>query len=397
MTNSAPAGTPGAPDAPTLIGTARVGRRAGSVVDRLQSGDVAVLDHSDIDVPTAQAMVDAGVAAVINAAPMISGRYPSAGPEVLARAGVLLVEQVGAETMGRIRDARTVRIGDGVVLVGGEEVGRGRELGLDELRDEMRQARSGLGAHLDTFTENAAEFLRREHDLVLNGIGLPRLTTEIDGRPVVVVARAGDHEAELSAVHRFIREQNPVLITVDKAADDILDAGLAPHIVVVSSDDPAVVPSMDGLRAADDVVVCVERGGRPQMLESLAKLGADPLRCETGATPEDVALLLADAGHARLVVGVGVHADLEELLDHRRAALASTYLTRLKLGHTLVDASSIPQLYSGRTQTWHVVLVLLAGWVALAAALAVTPVGQDWYVALGDQLSSFADTLQGLF
>lgn len=395
MNNTARPSTPGARS--DLHGVARVGRRASAVLTRLQPGDIAVLDHPDLDRTSAQDLIDAGVSAVVNATSLVSGRFPSIGPEMLAAAGVLLVDRIGRDGVASIRDARTLHLSDGSVLVGDEEVARGRVVSLELVREELLRARSGLLAQLDTLTHNAAEFLRREQDLVLNGIGLPALTTSIDGRPVVVVARAGDHEAELLTVHRFVREQNPVLIAVDKAADDVLDAGLAPHVVVISPGDPDTMPTMDGLRAADDVVVCLERGGQPSMIDTLDRLGAHPLRCETSATAEDVALLLADAGHASLVVGVGVHADLQELLDRQRAGLASTYLTRLKLGHTLVDASSIPILYTGRVRTWHVLAVVLAGWLALGVALSVTPVGQVWLDELTDWLSGLVDTMQGLF
>ena len=74
-----------------------------------------------------------------------------------------------------------------------------------------------------------------------------------------------------------------------------------------------------------------------------------------------------------------MHATLEEFLDRQRPGLASTYLTRLKVGPTAGRRHRrCPQLYSGRVRPWHVLLVLLAGLVAVAAAIAVTPVGQQW-------------------
>jgi uncharacterized membrane-anchored protein len=85
-----------------------------------------------------------------------------------------------------------------------------------------------------------------------------------------------------------------------------------------------------------------------------------------------------------------LHASLEEVLDRQTPGLAGTYLTRLKMGHLLVDAASVHLLYSGRVRPRHVFLVLLAGLLALAAAVAVTPVGQEWLTAL-------TDYLQGLF
>jgi uncharacterized membrane-anchored protein len=146
---------------------------------------------------------------------------------------------------------------------------------------------------------------------------------------------------------------------------------------VVLSAASGELPSASTLRSAGDVVVRVDRGDR-RPVEPLERIGVRALRVETSAAAEDVALLLADAGDASVIVGVGMHANLEDFLDRQRADLASTYLARLKVGARLVDASSIPVLYSGRLRPRHLFLAILVGLVALAAAIATTPVGQEW-------------------
>ena len=57
-----------------------------------------------------------------------------------------------------------------------------------------------------------------------------------------------------------------------------------------------------------------------------------------------------------MIVGVGMHATLDEFLDRHRSGLASTYLTRLKVGPRLVDATAVPLLYSGRVRPRHLLL-----------------------------------------
>jgi hypothetical protein len=56
----------------------------------------------------------------------------------------------------------------------------------------------------------------------------------------------------------------------------------------------------------------------------------------------------------------------------------------------------VPQLYSGRVRPRHLLLVMLAGLIALAAAIAVTPVGQEWARASAAALADLVDHLQGL-
>lgn len=371
---------------PGIVGTARVERRTRLLLPRLRPGDVAVIDHGDLDRATAQALVDAGVTAVVNAAPMVSGRYPSLGPQVLADAGVLLVDGIGAAGLAATGDGRVVRLHQGGVYVGDELVAQGRELDPDTLAAELDLARSGLASQLETFTHNSTEFLRREQDLLLHGRGVPRLATRVEGRPVVVVVGGHDAERELAAIRPFLREQHPVLIGVGSGAELLRAAGHRPDVIVIEDE----LPPAKALRAARDVVVRTDRGAHRDDLDQLERMGVRPLRFESAATPEDAGLIIADAAHAAVIVGVGMHATLDDFLDRQRVGLASTYLTRLKVGHRLVDATAVPYLYSGRVRPWHLLLVMLAGLVALAAAVAVTPVGQEW----ADQL---IETIQGLF
>ena len=361
---------------PGLVGTARVERRTQALLSRLRPGDIAVLDHIDLDRATAQALVDAEVAAVVNASACISGRYPNLGPEVLTSAGVLILDRTDAAL--QIADGTRVRIHDDIVWVGEEPVAHGRELDADTVRRQLEQAREQMTVQLETLTHNSTEFLRREQDLLLHGLGLPGVGVSIEGRPVVVVVDGADVAAELRAIRRFVGEQRPVLIGVDRGADALVAAGLTPDVVVVDAHGEDRNRAKGAvLKAAREVVVRLERGA-PMPVETFERMGVRPQRLETSATAEDAALLLAHAHGASVIVGVGLHATIPDFLDRQRASLASTFLTRLTVGALLVDASAVPTLYSGRVRPRHVFLVLLLGLVALAVAVSVTPVGQDW-------------------
>ena len=383
---------------PGVEGTARVERRVRQLLPRLRAGDVAVLDQLDLDRTTAQALVDAGVVAVVDASPMISGRYPNLGPATLAAAGVVLVDSIGAAGLTAIADGRRARVHDGVVYDGETVLATGRALDAASVADEMDLARGGLVTQLQTFTHNSSEFLRREQDLLLHGTGLPRLATRVAGRPVVVVAGGHDHAVEIEAIRTFAREQSPVLIGVGAGAEALRTAHLKPHVVVLEADaEDADLPRAATLRAARDVVVRVAPGAGDGGLERLERLGVRPLRLETGAAAEDAALVLADAADPTVVIAVGMTAGLSELLDSRRPGLAGAYLARLRVGSRLVDAEAVPHLYSGRVRPWHLLLVMLAGLVALGAAISVTPVGQDWLDQLPGALTGLRHELSGLF
>ena len=144
------------------------------------------------------------------------------------------------------------------------------------------------------------------------------------------------------------------------------------------------------------MVLHSDRTGRAIGSDRLDRLGVRAQNFSASGTSEDVALLLADLAGASLIVSVGTHATLTEFLDRHRSGLASTFLTRLRVGPKLVDAKGVPHLYSGRVRVWHLFAVLLAGIVALLVAVAGTPVGQEWWDAVKTWLDDATDWFQGL-
>ena len=383
---------------PGLEGRARVDRRTTSVLRRAQAGDVAVIDHLDLDRATAQALVDAGVVAVVNASAFISGRYPNLGPELLAGAGVAMVDQVGPEVFGSVSDGALVRVHQGAVLSGEEVVASGRELDPELVHTLMERARSGLATQLESFTHNTTEFLRREQELLLHGEGVPETGVRVNGRPAVVVVAGYEYAEDLRGLRRYIREQRPLLIGVDRGADALLAAGHRPDLVFLGDQGQreASTVSDRALRAAREVVRHTDRSTRATAADRLDRLGIRSHTMSSAGTTEDVAMLFADVSGASLIVAVGTHATLPEFLDGQRAGLASTFLTRLRVGPKLVEAKRVPLLYAGRVRLWHLLIVLLAGLLALAVAIAVTPVGEEWWAQLAGALSDLGDKIQGI-
>jgi uncharacterized membrane-anchored protein len=392
---------------PGLEGTARVDRRLSSALRRARPGDVLVIDHVDLDRAGAESIVECGVAAVVNASPFISGRFPNLGPEMLARAGVHLVDGVGPEALAALRDGASVRVEGGEVSVRETVVATGRAQGLDDVLTAMEAARSGMATQLASFTHNTTEFLRREEDLLLHGLGLPALDTSFRGRPVVVVVRAFDHQDDLRGLRRFIREQRPVLVGVDAGADALLAAKLVPDLVVVGAAGVGTGPgeaaagrgqvvSDWALVSSHEILLHADASDRLVGADRLDRLGVRPRRVAASGTSEDIALLVADHGGASLIVTVGSHATLDEFLDRQRTGTSSTFLTRLRLGPRVVDAKAVPALYSGRVRTWHLVLALLVGLIAVAVAVATTPVGSSWADEVTTLGQSLLDRVAGL-
>jgi len=366
----------------------RSNRRTSVVVTRLAPGDIAVIHQIDLDTGMARQLLDRQPSAVVNTAPFVSGRVANLGPGMLLDAGVVLVEAADAD-VDAIRDGARLRLDDGTLYDGDQPIVTGTVLTRDELDRRMEAAREGLATQLGSFTSNAAEYLRRDEDVLLHGRGLPVLRSRFADRPVVVIGGATD-PAELRGLRRYLREQHPAVIAVDGGAQVAARGRLRPDVVVVGEetlaglrDGQMPVPQRP-LKRARDVVVHTRRPGDSPGTKRLVALGVEPVRFTGTVNSFDVGLLLAHHGGAGLVIPVGSRSGLDDLVEGSRAEQASTFLTRLRLGPRLVDAAVVPQLYSGRTRWWYLLVVLLAGLLAVAVAVASTPVGQDWW----DQIRS---------
>ncbi|REF38020.1 putative cytokinetic ring protein SteA [Thermasporomyces composti] len=357
---------------PGIVGAARLDIRTKNLLKRLRPGDIAIINHLDLDRVSAEALVEAGVVAVVNAAPSISGRYPNLGPSILVEAGIPLVDQVGMEVFARVAEGDTVRLDGGVLYRGEEPIAAGVVQTAESVARATQEARAGLSTQLEAFAANTMEYLRRDRNLWLDGVGFPDLATDLEGRHVLIVVRGYQYREDLQALRPYIREYRPVLIGVDGGADALLEARYRPDIILGDMDS---VSDM-ALRSGAELIVHTDREGRAPGAERLERLGLRAQVVVAAGTSEDVAMLLADAKGAQLIVAVGVPQSLEEFLDRRRSGMASTFLTRLRVGAKLVDAKGVSRLYHPpRPQVWPSVLLVVAGLVAFCAAVAATPGG----------------------
>ena len=353
--------------------TAKVGRRTKDLVKRLEPGDIAVIDHADIDRVAADALIDAGVAAVVNAAPCITGRYPNGGPLRLVKAGVVLIEAPSTSLMDDVPDGATLRLAEGRILLGGQDLGIGHRLEVDEIERRMQDAREGISHELQRFAENTLEYIRREADLLFAPVVLPPLRTTFAGRHALVVVRGLDYKQDLRVLKPYIREYQPVLIGVDGGADALLDLGFAPDIILGDFDSV----SARAMDVGAEHVHHVHPDGRNPGYEELQAFGKPYVEFVVEGTSEDAAMLLAYESGAKLIVAVGTHDSMVEFLDKGRAGMSSTFLTRLRIGPMLVDAKGVARLYEGNVRRRDLVLLVAA---ALLVMVVVTIVSQPMHV-----------------
>lgn len=376
-----------------IAGVVRLDRRTKRLTARLNPGDIAVIDHADLDRVSADSLVAAKVAAVVNAQPSISGRYPNLGPDVLIAAGIPLIDNVGSGVFGVLKEGTRIRVDGDTIYVQDEPVAKGMLQSAESIAEQMAEAKTGLSAQLEAFAANTMEYMRRERGLLLDGVGVPDVATSFEGRHALIVVRGYDYKDDLRALRPYIREFKPILVGVDGGADALREVGLTPDVIVGDMDSISDAT----LRCGAEIVVHAYPDGRAPGLPRVQDLGIAPVLFPAAGTSEDIAMLLADEKGASLIVAVGTHATLVEFLDKGRAGMASTFLTRLRLGGKLVDAKGVSRLYRSRISGGALLLLVLAAFIAIGAALAVSTVGRTYVDLFVDEWQRFVDWLRGLF
>ena len=387
---------PALESAVAIAGPARPGRRTKLLVRHLVRGDIALIDHLDIDRVSAEELIAAGASAVLNCRPSSGGTYPNLGPQLLVEAGVVLIDLPDDALFDTLSDGDplVIRIpaataGSGTaraeVLRRGELLAVGEVLDRERVCAETELRRREIGEALERFAHNTIEHMREERELLAGRIQLPRFATDFRDRSILVVVRGVGHQKDLRALRPFIRDRRPVIVAVDGGADAVLEAGLTPSMIVGDMDSA----SEAALRCGAELVVhsypasspdrpgTGEGDGRAPGRRRLEELGLPFKLVPAPGTSQDVAMLIAAEKGARLIVSVGSQFNLMEFLDRNRKGMSSTFLTRLRIGEILVDAKGVSRLYQPRPGLTPLLVVIAAGLIAMVAVVWMTPALRD--------------------
>ncbi|MDO5025832.1 MAG: putative cytokinetic ring protein SteA [Trueperella sp.] len=376
---------------PDFTGVARVDSRTKNLTKRLTAGDIAIIDHEDLDRVSAEALVECKPAVVLNAAKSTSGRYPNLGPGILMAAKIPLIDDLGSAVMD-IREGKRIEIYDGRVHLGGELIAEGQVQTPETVAASRQAAKAGMAVQLKAFASNTMEYVEKEQDLILDGVGVPAVKTKFAGRHALIVVRGYRYKEDLVALRPYIREYRPIMIGVDGGADAILEAGYQLDMIVGDMDSV----SDSALKSGAEIVVHAYRDGRAPGRKRVEDLGVEHVVFPATGTSEDIAMLLADDKGSPLIVAVGTHSTLVEFLDKGRRGMASTFLTRLKVGPKLIDAKGVSKLYRSRISNWQIAMLVIAGLIAIVAALVATSAGQiliDLLQVWGSDITSWIRNL----
>ncbi|MBN9643585.1 putative cytokinetic ring protein SteA [Corynebacterium mendelii] len=354
-------------DLPGLKGVTRECTPRGKGLKKLSAGDIAVVDAPDIGRAFAQRLIQSHPAAVVNVAAFTTGQVPNYGPQMLIDAGIMLVDNVGADVWRSLKDGRKARLTDeGDLFYGTTHIARGRVLDAAMLERAFAGARQSLTDRMEAFFGNTTQFIHSEAPLLIDGLGVPETRVPIVGRKVLVVSPGPDHAEQLKKLKPFIKEAEPVLIGCDEGADSLVAAGYTPDIIV---GDPSGIDT-GALKSGAVVILPADPDGVAVGLERIQDLGIGAMTFPAATrSATDLALLLADFHGAGLIVNCGAGLDLDEVFAGRPQATPSALLTRSKVGQRLVDADAMVQMYTMRTPHSFVWLFSLIGLVVLAATV----------------------------
>jgi uncharacterized membrane-anchored protein len=127
-----------------------------------------------------------------------------------------------------------------------------------------------------------------------------------------------------------------------------------------------------------ELIVHAYPDGRAPGRQRVLDLGLDHTVVPAAGTSQDVAMLMAFEKGAALIVSVGAHFNLIEFLDRSRDGMSSTFLTRLRIGETLVDAKGVSRLYNPGIGLGHMAMFMTAFAVLLVIVVFSSPALDDF-------------------
>jgi len=348
-----------------LKAIARIDKRTKNLAKRIRPGEIAVIDHIDLDQVAADSLINAKIKMIINASPSISGRYPNPGPAALLKAGIAILDNVGPEIFQYVREGDLLEIKGEEVWKYSKIIAEGKLLALESVNKRLKEIRKNLDSELDKFIYNTLEYAVKEKDLLLGSLVIPDVKTQFNGKRVLVVVRGQNYRDDLTIIKSYIDDVNPVLVGVDGGADALLEFGYHPDMIIGDMDSV----SDRALQSGAELLVHAYTDGRAPGMDRIKALNLQAATFPAPGTSEDIALLLAYEKGADLIVAVGTHSNMIDFLEKGRKGMGSTFLVRLKVGSILVDARGLSKIYQGKVRLRYLIQVSLAGLLTIGVVI----------------------------
>ena len=358
-----------------IRGTAKKNIKTKALITDLTPHDIAVVNHKDIDGVAARQLVEKKIKAVINATTSISSKYPNRGPGILSNAGIPIIDNVGEDIFDKISNYDILELDDKHLFVNGKSLCKITYLTKDDIESRMEKAASNLWNILDGFIENTLDYAKREKELIISPVTLPRSSISMRGRHVLVVIRGEGYREDLRAIRTYIDEVHPIMIGVDGGANALLELGYRPDIIIGDMDSVNDI----SLKSCKEIIVHAYPNGNCPGMKRIEELGLRAVKFPFIGTSEDAALVLAYEQKAELIVTVGSHTNMIDFLEKGRPGMASTMLIQMKIGHKVVDAKGVSELYKNRIKPGYIAAVFTAALFPLTVVAKTSPLLKEIY------------------
>lgn len=356
-----------------IKGILKKDKRTKDLANRLKPGEIAVIDHRDIDEIAALSLRETRIRGILNLDKSISGKYPNKGPSILSDANIPIFECNDKDIFDIIEEGETLSIEGSNIIYKENIIGTANELTQNKIEELLKVGYDNIENELDDFIDNTLEYAKREKELVTGDIDIPKVNTSFKNRHALVVVRGKDYKKDLSAIRNYINEVNPIFIGVDGGGDALLEFGYTPDIVIGDMDSV----SDKCLKSSGEIVVHGYPDGRAPGLERVKNLGLESVLFASPGTSEDIAFLLAYSNDVDLIVAVGTHNSMIDFLEKGRKGMASTFLVRLKVGPKLIDAKGVNELYKSSLKPKYMVGLGLAALLPIIVIALLFPPMQE--------------------
>lgn len=356
-----------------LRGIVKKDKKTKNLISRLKPGDIAIIDHKDLDEIASLSLIESKVRCVLNLNSSISGKYPNRGPSILVESGIILLESNNKEIFYKIEEGDFLELDNNQIIYNGTVIGEFEEIDINKIEEKLKLGYINLENELDKFIENTLEYAKKEKELVLEKGNIPNIKTEMANKHALVVVRGKDYKKDLMAIQNYIKEVKPVLIGVDGGGDALLEFGYIPDILIGDMDSV----SDKCLKLAKEIIVHAYKDGNAPGLDRIKSLGLSSHIYPSAGTSEDIAFLLAYSNNVNLIVAVGTHSNMIDFLEKGRNGMASTFLVRLKVGSKLVDAKGVNMLYRSSLKIKYVIGLAIAALIPIIVLTLMLPPMQE--------------------
>ncbi len=314
------------------------------LVEQLPKNSIAVLVHQDLDMVAAEMLIERGVKAVINFRTSMTGLFVHNGVETLLKANISVFDIEDTFFRSNLNGQRLMIKDEWLYRdVNGawQRSCRLKKYTIKEVEQLKNKAKFYFPSQFKAFVGNSLFYGRKELDVFVREVEQIPVLRQFRGKEVLIVARGANFEDDLRIMTNVVKRRGLITVAVDGGADGLLKLGIKPDYIIGDMDSV----SERALNCGAQLLVHTYRNGCAPGEGRVKALKLPYKRLVFIGTSEDVAIIFAYCSGAKKLYTVGTRLGMNEFLEKGRVGMGSSLLTRIKVGHALVDLKGVHTLF----------------------------------------------------